>query len=155
MKESSLISGFYRLSPKERLRFVQKFAKLSSEEVTLLLNTGSLPLDLADRMIENVIGAIPIPLGIAANFLINECDRLIPMATEEPSVVAAASYAAKMARDGGGFQTSSTSPIMIGQIQVVDLKDPYAAKMRVLQSKKEVLEKVKVIKRAHDPFWGM
>lgn len=136
-----MIPGFYRLDLKERLQFVQKFSKLSNEEVALLLNTGSLPIDLADRMIENVIGAIPIPLGIAANFLINDRDRLVPMATEEPSVVAAASYAAKMARDGGGFHTSSTLPIMIGQIQVVNLEDPYAAKMKVLQSKKEVLVK--------------
>jgi hydroxymethylglutaryl-CoA reductase len=141
MSKSSLASGFYKLSPKERLQFVREFAGLSDEEATLLQNTGSLPLDLADRMIENVIGAIPIPLGIAVNFLINKRDYLIPMAIEEPSVVAAASYAAKMARDGGGFYTSSTPPIMIGQIQAVDVKDPYAAKMRVLQAKEEILKK--------------
>ncbi|MFZ0965811.1 MAG: hydroxymethylglutaryl-CoA reductase, degradative [Candidatus Bathyarchaeia archaeon] len=141
MSKSSLVSGFYKLSPKERLQFVREFAGLSDEEATLLQNTGSLPLDLADRMIENVVGAIPIPLGIAVNFLINKRDYLIPMAIEEPSVVAAASYAAKMARDGGGFYTSSTPPIMIGQIQAVDVKDPYAAKMRVLQAKEEILKK--------------
>jgi hydroxymethylglutaryl-CoA reductase len=141
MGKSSLVSGLYKLSPKERLQFVREFAGLSVEEATLLQNTGSLPLDLADRMIENVVGAIPIPLGIAVNFLINKRDYLIPMAIEEPSVVAAASYAAKMARKGGGFHTSSTPPIMIGQIQAVDVKDPYAAKMRVLQAKEEILEK--------------
>jgi len=141
MSKSSLVSGFYKLSPKERLQFVREFAGLSDEEATLLQNTGSLPLDLADRMIENVVGAIPIPLGIAVNFLINKRDYLIPMAIEEPSVVAAASYAAKMARNGGGFYTSSTPPIMIGQIQAVDVKDPYAAKMRVLQAKEEILKK--------------
>lgn len=141
MSKSSLVSGFYKLSPKERLQFVREFAGLSDEEATLLQNTGSLPLDLADRMIENVVGAIPIPLGIAVNFLINKRDYLIPMAIEEPSVVAAASYAAKMVRDGGGFYTSSTPPIMIGQIQAVDVKDPYAAKMRVLQAKEEILKK--------------
>ncbi len=141
MSKSSLVSGFYKLSPKERLQFVREFAGLSDEEATLLQNTGSLPLDLADRMIENVVGAIPIPLGIAVNFLINKRDYLIPMAIEEPSVVAAASFAAKMARDGGGFYTSSTPPIMIGQIQAVDVKDPYAAKMRVLQAKEEILKK--------------
>lgn len=92
-------------------------------------------------MIENVIGAIPIPLGIAVNFLINNRDYLIPMAIEEPSVVAAASYAAKMAREGGGFFTSSTPPIMIGQIQAIGIQDPYAAKMRILQAKEEILNK--------------
>jgi hydroxymethylglutaryl-CoA reductase len=141
MSKSSLISGFYKLSPKERLQFVKDFAGLTDEEEALLQNTGSLPLDLADRMIENVVGAIPIPLGVAVNFLINRRDYLIPMAIEEPSVVAAASYAAKMARDGGGFYTSSTPPVMIGQVQAVGMKDPYAARMRILQAKEEILKK--------------
>jgi len=141
MNKSSLVSGFYKLDPRERLKFVSEFAGLSDEEVALLQNTGALPLDLADRMIENVVGAIPIPLGIGVNFLINKRDYLIPMAIEEPSVVAAASYAAKMVRDGGGFYTSSTPPIMIGQIQAVDVKNHYAAKMRVLQAKEEILKK--------------
>jgi hydroxymethylglutaryl-CoA reductase len=141
MSRSSLVSGFYKLSPKERLQFVKEFADLTHEEAALLQKTGSLPLDLADRMIENVIGATPIPLGIAVNFQINKRDYLIPMAIEEPSVVAAASYAAKMTREGGGFHTSSTPPIMIGQIQAVGIKDPYAAKMRVIQAKEEILKK--------------
>jgi hydroxymethylglutaryl-CoA reductase len=141
MNKSSSIQGFYKLSLEERLTIVKEFAGLSDDECALLLNTGSLPLDAADRMIENVVGAIPIPLGIGVNFLINERDYLIPMAIEEPSVVAAASYAAKMVRDGGGFYTSSTSPIMIGQIQAVGIKDPYAAKMRVIQAKEEILKK--------------
>jgi len=119
---------------------VKDFAGLSDEECSLLLNTGSLPLDVADHMIENVIGAIATPLGIGVNFLINKRDYLIPMATEEPSVVAAASYAAKMVRDGGGFHTSSTAPVMIGQIQVVGVGDAEAAKKRVLEAKKEVLK---------------
>ena len=141
MGKSSLTSGFYKLSLKERLQFVKEFANLTDEEAAQLQNTGSLPLDLADRMIENVVGAIPMPLGIGVNFLINDRDYLIPMAIEEPSVVAAASYSAKMVRDGGGFRTSSTQPIMIGQIQLVGVKDPYAAKMRVIQSKEEILKK--------------
>jgi len=141
MKKSSLISGFYKLTPKERLAIVKEFAGLSDAECTLLLDTGSLPLDAADRMIENVVGAIPIPLGIGVNFLINKRDYLIPMAIEEPSVVAAASYAAKMVRDGGGFFTSSTLPIMIGQIQTVGVKDPHAAKIRIIQAKEEILKK--------------
>jgi len=104
MVKSSLVSGFYKLSPEERLALVRKFAGLSDEECALLRNTGSLPLDLADRMIENVVGAIPLPLGIAVNFQINKRDYLIPMAIEEPSVVAAASYAAK----NGHYPTLST-----------------------------------------------
>ena len=141
MSKPSIISGFYKLSPKERLKFVKEFAGLTDEEAALLQNTGSLPLDLAERMIENVVGAMPIPLGIGVNFLINNRDYLIPMAIEEPSVVAAASYAAKMVRDGGGFYASSTLPIMIGQVQAVGITDPYAAKMRVLQAKEEILKK--------------
>jgi len=141
MGKSSLISGFYKLSPKQRLQAVKEFANLTDEECAQLQSVGSLPLDLADRMIENVVGTIPVPLGIGVNFLINNRDYLIPMAIEEPSVVAAASYAAKMVRDGGGFHTSSTLPIMVGQIQVVGVKDPYAAKMRVIQAKEEVLKK--------------
>ncbi|MEM2118510.1 MAG: hydroxymethylglutaryl-CoA reductase, degradative [Candidatus Bathyarchaeia archaeon] len=141
MNKSSVISGFYKLAPKRRLQLVKDFAGLSDEECALLQNTGSLPFDVADRMIENVIGVFPMPLGIAVNFLINKKDYLIPMAIEEPSVVAAASYAAKMVRDGGGFFTSSTPPVMIGQIQVINVKDPYAGKMRVIQAKEEILKK--------------
>jgi len=141
MGKSSQISGFYKLSPKERVQLVKEFAGLTPEEVNLLQSTGSLDLDLANRMIENVVGAFPVPLGIAVNFLINKRDFLIPMAIEEPSVVAAASYAAKMARDGGGFFTNSTGPIMIGQIQTVRIKDPYGAKMAILAAKDEILKK--------------
>jgi len=90
-------------------------------------------------MIENVVGVLPIPLGIAVNFLINGRDYLIPMAIEEPSVVAAASHAAKLARPSGGFQASSTDPIMIGQIQLVKSRSPRDAEKQILASKKEIL----------------
>ena len=139
--KTSEISGFYKLSIKDRLQLVREFADLTDEEVKLVQSTGSLRLELADRMIENVIGAIPMPLAIAVNFLINGKDYLIPMAIEEPSVVAAASYAAKMARVKGGFHTNSTEPIMIGQVQVVGVKDPYRARNAILDSKEEILEK--------------
>jgi len=141
MSKSSVISGFYKLSPKERLAIIKDFAGLTDEEVRLLENTGSLPIDVVDHMVENVIGVFPEPLGIAGNFQINGKDYLIPMATEEPSVIAAASYAAKMVRDGGGFHTSSTAPIMIGQIQVVAIKDAKVAKKQVLDAKADVLKK--------------
>jgi hydroxymethylglutaryl-CoA reductase len=147
MKKTSKIPGFYKLSPKERLVLVKEFADLSDEECALLQNTGSLPLEVAGRMIENVVGAFPLPLGIGVNFLINNHDYLIPMAIEEPSVVAAASYAAKMVREGGGFHTSSTPPVMIGQIQVVDIADPEAAKNRILAAKQKIIAKA----NAQDP----
>jgi hydroxymethylglutaryl-CoA reductase len=147
MTKLSLISGFYKLTPKQRLALVKEFAGLSDEDCALLLNTGSLPLDAADRMIENVVGAFPLPLGIGVNFLINNRDYLIPMAIEEPSVVAAASYAAKMVREGGGFHTSSTPPVMIGQIQVVGAADAEAAKQQVLAAKQQILAEA----NAQDP----
>jgi hydroxymethylglutaryl-CoA reductase len=106
-----------------------------------------LSLEAADRMIENVVGTFPLPLGIGVNFLINNRDCLVPMVIEEPSVVAAASYAAKMVREGGGFHTSSTPPVMTGQIQVVGIADPEAAKQRVLGAKQEILEEA----NAQDP----
>ena len=141
MPKSSQLSGFYKLTPKQRLALVKEITGLTDEEANVLQNTGALPLELADRMIENVIGAFPIPLGIGVNFLINDRDYLIPMAIEEPSVVAAASNAAKMTRDGGGFHTSSTPPIMIGQIQAVGIKDPYSARMKVIHAREEILKK--------------
>jgi hydroxymethylglutaryl-CoA reductase len=140
MNKTSALSGFYKLTPQERVAFVKDFARLSENECALLLNTGSLPLGMADRMIENVIGAFALPLGIGVNFLINDRDYLIPMAIEEPSVVAAASYAAKLVREGGGFHASSTPPVMIGQIQVVNVEDPEKAKQVVLASKGEILK---------------
>ena len=141
MTNSSVISGFYKLPPKERLAIIKDFAGLTDEEVRSLENTGSLPIDVIDHMVENAIGVIPEPLGIGVNFQINGKDYLIPMATEEPSVIAAASYAAKMVRDGGGFHTSSTAPVMIGQIQVVNIAHAGYAKTQVIESKDEILKK--------------
>jgi len=141
MKKSSQISGFYKLTPKERIKLVKDFADLTDQEIDVLWSTGALEIELADRMIENVIGTFPLPLGIAMNFLINGKDYMVPMAIEEPSVVAAATYAAKMAREKGGFFTSSTDPVMIGQIQAIDILDPFAAKMKILTAKNEVLKK--------------
>lgn len=140
MEKSSKISGFYKLSPKERLEIVKNFSQLSEEEVEALAKTGSLDMEQADRMIENVVGTFELPVGIAVNFQINGKDYLIPMAIEEPSVVAAASNAAKMARPKGGFLTSHTGPIMIGQIQLTNVKDPYGAKMAILAKKEEILK---------------
>ncbi len=141
MSKTSELPGFYKLSPAERLKFVQEFAGLGDEEVELLRKTGALELEQANRMIENVIGTTELPIGIATNFLINGKDYLIPMAIEEPSVVAAASNAAKIARPRGGFYTESTPPVMIGQIQLVDVKNPLKAKERILAEKERILAK--------------
>jgi hydroxymethylglutaryl-CoA reductase len=139
MGKTSQLEGFYKLSPEERLKIVKEFANLSDEEMKIIKSTGSLKLDQANRMIENVIGTIEIPLGIAVNFLINGRDYLIPMAIEEPSVIAAASNAARMARVKGGFRTSSTEPIMIGQIQLTGLKDISKAK-KILSNKEKIID---------------
>lgn len=137
---SSRIPGFYKLSVEERLKKVAEFSGLSDDEIRAVLNQG-LPLDVADRMIENVIGTFEMPLGIATNFLIDGKDYLIPMVIEEPSVVAAASNAARMARESGGFTTDYTGSVMIGQIQVTKLADPVSAKFEVLRHRDEIIEK--------------
>jgi hydroxymethylglutaryl-CoA reductase len=140
MEHTSQISGFYKLSFEDRLKAIRKIADLSDGEIALLKTPSALKIEIADRMIENVIGIMPVPLGIAVNFLINNKDYLVPMAIEEPSVVAAASNAAKMARSKGGFLTSSTNPIMITQIQVRKLHDPFRAKNEIYRRKEEILK---------------
>ncbi len=142
--KTSRISGFYKLTPEERLRIVAEFAELSNEEKELIRKTAKLPLDVADRMIENVIGTFELPLGIATNFLIDGRDYLIPMVIEEPSVVAAASNAARIARIKGGFTTHYTGSIMIGQIQVLT-DNPHSAKFEVLRHKDEIISKANEI----------
>ena len=139
MERTSRIPGFYKLTVEERLRIVAEFAGLSEEEVELLRRYAALDRDTANRMIENVIGTFQLPLGIAVNFLINGRDYMVPMVIEEPSVVAAASNAARMTREGGGVFAQSTESLMIGQIQLVGIKDPYAARLEVLRNKEEIL----------------
>jgi hydroxymethylglutaryl-CoA reductase len=136
----SHISGFYKLPLDERLKIIKEFAGLTSAEVNLLKKEGALKLEQADRMIENVIGTVCLPLGIATNFLINDKDYLIPMAIEEPSVVAAASNAAKMAREKGGFTASSSEPLMIGQVQLVDVKNTTKARTDIIVRKDEIIK---------------
>ena len=140
LKRSSSIASFYKLPVEERLRIVKEFAGLTSEEAQTLAS-GTMPGATAQRMIENVISMFPIPLGIATNFLVNGRDYLVPMAIEEPSVVAAASNAAKMARPTGGFTATSTEPVMISQIQIVKCPSPKDAEKEILSARKEILEK--------------
>ncbi|NPV62437.1 MAG: hydroxymethylglutaryl-CoA reductase, degradative [Methanotrichaceae archaeon] len=135
--DSSRISGFYKLPPEERLKLAAERAGLGQEEVSWL-KTGLL-LEQADKMVENVIGMIQVPLGVATNFQIDGREVLIPMATEEPSVIAAASNGARMARPGGGFQTSSSGPVMRAQIQATGVSDPFAARQNILLHKDELM----------------
>jgi hydroxymethylglutaryl-CoA reductase len=141
MTENSELQGFYKLSMQERREVLKKATSLTDEEIATLAQTGSLPADTADHMIENVVGGFTYPLGIATNFKINGKDYLVPMALEEPSVVAAASNAAKMARIKGGFTVTNTGPVMIGQIQVVNVPDPESAKAKLLAREGDLLKK--------------
>jgi len=138
---SSELQGFYKLTLEKRREVLKKATSLTDEEIKALANTGSLSPETADHMIENVVGGYTYPLGIATNFRINERDYLVPMALEEPSVVAAASNAAKMARAKGGFTVTNTGPVMIGQVQVVNVPEPEAAKAKLLKKRADLLQK--------------
>ena len=137
----SEMPGLYKLSMAERLREVAKVTGLTEEEVKTLANTGGLPADTADRMIENVVGGLTMPLGIATNFRVNGKDFLVPMALEEPSVVAGASKAAKIAREKGGFTVTNTGPVMIGQVQVIKVPTPEKGRENLMAKKAEILKK--------------
>lgn len=148
MSINSRIPGFYKLSPGERLKKVLETCGLAEEDLTRIGRTDEAMLSIADHMIENVVATLPIPVGIAANFTVNGRDYLVPMATEEPSVVAAASNMAAVARLNGGFTTSSSQPIMIAQVQVVDVEDPHAARLRLYEHRQELLD----LANEQDPF---
>lgn len=136
----SRIEGMRDMEPVARRSAVAAAAGLDQALEAELSGEGTLPLGVANGMIENVIGKFELPLGVATNFTVNGRDYLVPMAVEEPSVVAAASYMAKIARAGGGFTASSTMPIMRAQIQVVDVQDPHGARARILACREELLE---------------
>ncbi|MBN2101811.1 MAG: hydroxymethylglutaryl-CoA reductase, degradative [Candidatus Aenigmarchaeota archaeon] len=137
--KTSEISGFYKLSPEERLGKLKELVNITDDDIKMLQNAGALDLENANRMIENVVGTTQLPFGLALNFMINGKDYIIPMCIEEPSVVAAASYAASLARPGGGFRTESDDPIMIGQIQMVGIENPENAKKDIMEKKEEVI----------------
>ena len=138
MGQSSRLSGFYNLSPQERKQVVVDWAALTPEQAAAL--EGGLALAQADKMVENAIGIYALPLGVATNFLVNGADVLVPMVIEEPSVVAGASFAAKLARAGGGFHAETTESLMIGQIQVLELTDPREAATRVTAQKQRLID---------------
>jgi hydroxymethylglutaryl-CoA reductase len=139
MKDSS-ISKFFEKSRKERLDIVKNFSNLSDDEIKLLENTnGGISFEKADKMVENAIGTFSLPLGIATNFKINGKDYVIPMVIEEPSVIAAASKGAKIARVLGGFEVESDESYSIGQIQMLDV-DISKAILNIKKSSNEILE---------------
>jgi hydroxymethylglutaryl-CoA reductase len=135
---SSRLSGFHALPPAERLKLVAAFAGLDEAALAHLGAPGNLPLAQADRMVENVISTMNVPLGVATNFLIDGRDVLVPMATEEASVIAAASNGARLCRDGGGVRTSTSGPLMMAQIQALGMPDPWSARGRILERRDEI-----------------
>ena len=139
MPISSRLQGLRDHTPAERLDLVTRAAELDAGALDALGADAGLSLAQADHMVENVVGIIGIPVGVATNFTVNGRDHLVPMATEEPSVVAAASNAARIARAHGGFSTSHSGDIMIAQVQVLDALDPEGARMRLLEARDELL----------------
>jgi hydroxymethylglutaryl-CoA reductase len=135
----SRIAGLYNMTIEQRLASLQSEAGVDADVLQVFQQLGGIDGDQADHMIENVVGVFGLPLGIATNFQVNGRDILIPMVIEEPSVVAGASFMAKLARAGGGFQASTTEPEMIGQIQVLDVPDPKQAAEQLLKSRDEIL----------------
>jgi len=146
---NSRISGFYNMTLEERR------AKLAVPPETLSpFTTGGLSAESADHMIENVIGLYSLPLGMALNFQINGKDVLVPMAIEEPSVVAGASFMAKLARSGGGFTATTTDPLMIGQMQVINVTNLSEAKLKLYEHKAELLAEADSIDPVLKKFGG-
>ena len=137
--KTSNVAGFYKLSVEERNSVIRSFADLDDADVALLHGEQGLKLESAAKMVENVIGRMEIPFGVAANFKINGKDYFVPMCTEEPSVIAAASHAAKLTLSRGGFQASNSGPVMIAQIQTVNVKDPFRAKLAILENRDEII----------------
>jgi len=138
--KTSRIAGFYNMPVNDRRILISKMHKLSETEEQDLCSLASLPLDKADKMIENVIGTFSLPLGLGLNFLINDKEYTVPMAVEEPSIIASASHIAKIVRGAGGFTTEATDRVMIGQIQVVGCPDFFTAKKDILAHKTDLIE---------------
>src|SRR5690625_3156847 len=137
--KTSRIPGFYKLSVDERRDLLTKMNSLTEEEKELFYSNATLPVNIADNMIENVVGTFSLPLGLGLNFLVNGKEYTVPMAVEEASIVASASYIAKIVREAGGFEATATDRVMIGQIQVVGCPDFEQAKEEVLQHKDKLI----------------
>jgi len=137
--QGSRLPGFYNMSLAERLKMLENY--LPAEDLAALSGSSGLTPEQADHMIENVVGVHSLPLGIGLNFMVNGRDVLVPMAIEEPSVVAGASFMAKLARAGGGFTAQASAPEMIGQMQVLEVAEPHAARLALLEQKQALLAK--------------
>lgn len=140
--KGSRLPGFYNLTLEERRAELERGGWLAQDELDALCGEAGLSSTQADHMIENVVGVMGLPLGIALNFIVNGRDVLVPMAVEEPSVIAGASFMAKLARAGGGFFAHTTPPEMIGQIQLVDLPNLSAARLAILEQKESLLAEI-------------
>jgi len=151
---TSRLPGFYNLSIEERLARLAEAAGLSPDTLSAFRFEGGIDADAADHMIENVVGIHGLPLGIGLNFLVNGRDVLVPMAIEEPSVVAGASFMAKLARAGGGFTASTTEPLMIGQMQVLDIAELQKAQAAILEKKAELIAEADAIDPVLKKFGG-
>ncbi len=138
-KRNSRLPDFFQIPEAERLEVVRKFAGLNPQEINTTRN-GTLPSGLRSRLSENVIGSFPLTYSIAPNFLVNGKDYLVPMVTEEPSVVAAASYGAKMARQSGGITAGVLGNFMYGQIYLVGIKNPRQAERKILEKKSDIID---------------
>lgn len=136
---NSQLSGLRHLSPSDRHRVICEAADKDVQGFACLTDAPALPIGTADGMVENVIGLFEMPLGVASNFIVNGKDYLVPMAVEEPSVVAAASFMAKIVRANGGFSASTTQPIMRAQIQLIGINDPYGARQKLLLAKDQIV----------------
>jgi hydroxymethylglutaryl-CoA reductase len=137
----SRIPRFYKMSIDERVHAVRDQGLLTEGDIDNLVSGEiTLGLSAADKMIENVIGVLGLPIGLALNFLINSKEYVVPLVVEEPSIVAALSAAAKLVRGSGGFTTTSTDPILIGQIQIIDIPDVSHARAAILEHKQEILD---------------
>jgi len=137
---SSRISGFYQLDWGERLGVLKERGYLTDEDVEVLERSeGALDYETADSMIENAVGVFGLPMGLGLNFVVNGREYVVPMAIEEPSVLAAVSHSAKIVRKSGGFEANCTEPLMIGQIQIVDVDDPEATEEQILAATDQLI----------------
>ena len=137
--KTSRIRGYYQLSLEEKRQELIERGYLLPEDLDKFTPENGLGIDVAENMIENVIGTFSLPVGIGLNFIVNGREVLVPMAVEEPSIVAGASFMAKLARDGGGFQASSSDPLMIGQIQLLEIGDLSAAREAILEQEERLI----------------
>jgi hydroxymethylglutaryl-CoA reductase len=139
MKRTSQLPGFYKVTVDERRNLISEATGVSAETMASALDGGGLSADTADKFVENVLGTYGLPYGVTLNVRVNGQDHVVPMVVEEPSVVAAASNAAKMVRAAGGFHVEVDAPVMISQVQIVGVKDRAAASRAILAAKDEIL----------------